>query len=162
MSIKINIRTGTSTRKANPKKEENFIERLRSTNFDRFTSNFIEEDVKIELYEYIFPHPIFYDNISTNNFVNASTSLEDIISRSMIDSELKRNPSIQLDLNSFECEDKEIDKTCSICCTKFQKKEKLSKIEICQHIFHSKCIEEWGKYKAECPLCRQEIPILER
>lgn len=28
---------------------------------------------------------------------------------------------------------------------------------ICDHCFHIKCISEWGKYKQDCPICRNPI-----
>ena len=27
----------------------------------------------------------------------------------------------------------------------------------CNHVFHHKCLDEWVKYKPECPTCRNEI-----
>ncbi|KAG7288854.1 hypothetical protein NEMBOFW57_005213 [Staphylotrichum longicolle] len=30
----------------------------------------------------------------------------------------------------------------------------------CRHIFHTKCLEGWFKYKLQCPICREELPPL--
>ena len=28
----------------------------------------------------------------------------------------------------------------------------------CDHIFHTECLEQWLKFKNECPYCKREIP----
>lgn len=28
----------------------------------------------------------------------------------------------------------------------------------CHHIFHSECLEDWMKYKLQCPVCRSSLP----
>ena len=53
------------------------------------------------------------------------------------------------------------DKECSICKVCYKQGDDLSILN-CEHIFHTKCIEEWGLYKAECPLCRCNIPLIEK
>lgn len=53
------------------------------------------------------------------------------------------------------------DKDCSICQNEYKNGEDLSILN-CEHIFHTKCVEEWGLYKAECPLCRHKIPVIEK
>ncbi|KAK4137877.1 hypothetical protein BT67DRAFT_372209 [Trichocladium antarcticum] len=30
----------------------------------------------------------------------------------------------------------------------------------CRHIFHTKCLEGWFRYKLQCPICREELPSL--
>lgn len=30
----------------------------------------------------------------------------------------------------------------------------------CRHIFHTKCLEGWFRYKLQCPICREELPPL--
>ncbi|KAL2151849.1 hypothetical protein VTH82DRAFT_5033 [Thermothelomyces myriococcoides] len=30
----------------------------------------------------------------------------------------------------------------------------------CRHIFHTKCLESWFRYKLQCPICREEPPPL--
>jgi len=64
-----------------------------------------------------------------------------------------------LQLNKEEYSDaKEENKdVCSICRSPFVNKEIITRLD-CTHFFHFTCIESWGKYKAECPLCRKEIP----
>ena len=51
---------------------------------------------------------------------------------------------------------KEENKNCSICIVDFENEEKIS-ITNCNHIFHTDCITEWGKYKTECPICREKL-----
>lgn len=51
------------------------------------------------------------------------------------------------------------DGQCSICITELEDESFVTRLE-CGHIFHMECIMEWGKYKAECPLCKKGISVL--
>jgi len=42
--------------------------------------------------------------------------------------------------------------SCSICTEDFNGEDDIG-VLICNHVFHSKCIIEWGHYKCECPIC---------
>ena len=53
---------------------------------------------------------------------------------------------------------KDGDKECSICMEKFKKNDMVTDIK-CKHLFHKDCIMEWGKYKNECPNCRDKLPL---
>lgn len=46
--------------------------------------------------------------------------------------------------------------TCAICTEDFIGTDDISKVK-CNHVFHTKCIVEWGHYKCECPICRQSL-----
>jgi len=69
------------------------------------------------------------------------------------DSQRNENVSIE----TTETQEWNTDKTCSVCLEKFKAGEKVATI-LCAHTFHKSCIEEWSKYKQECPLCRKSIP----
>lgn len=77
------------------------------------------------------------------------------------DNTLSRNPVVSLNITAHNCGETEINKECSICQSKFNQGEKLCTLS-CMHIFHYNCMEKWVQYKPKCPLCRKEIPILER
>ena len=47
---------------------------------------------------------------------------------------------------------------CSICLHEYENEDKIS-ITQCKHVFHNSCIKEWGHYKQECPLCKNNLPI---
>lgn len=47
-------------------------------------------------------------------------------------------------------------KACSICIVDFEIDDMIS-ITNCNHIYHTDCIKEWGKYKNECPVCREAL-----
>ncbi|GMH29768.1 hypothetical protein Nepgr_031611 [Nepenthes gracilis] len=53
---------------------------------------------------------------------------------------------------------------CSICLSDYLPQETLRTIPECNHYFHAKCIDEWLKLKATCPLCRNspnnENPVM--
>ncbi|XP_058224239.1 putative RING-H2 finger protein ATL21A [Rhododendron vialii] len=46
------------------------------------------------------------------------------------------------------------DGTCPICLAEYQPKETLRTIPECNHYFHAKCVDEWLRMNATCPLCR--------
>lgn len=48
-------------------------------------------------------------------------------------------------------------KICSICLLKLKKNEKSLN---CNHMFHTKCIDEWISNNNTCPLCREIIPTI--
>jgi len=77
--------------------------------------------------------------------------------------ERKFDQIIDIDCFKYNPEKHDIgeDKCCSICQNEYTSGEYLS-ILSCDHIFHTKCVEEWGLYKAECPLCRTTIPVIEK
>ena len=45
---------------------------------------------------------------------------------------------------------------CMICLLHFKEDDDVQYLP-CQHLFHHDCINEWVKYKSECPTCRNEI-----
>ena len=49
------------------------------------------------------------------------------------------------------------DTMCSICLELFSDDDDIHEINICHHIFHLLCIHEWGRYKHNCPLCRNPL-----
>lgn len=47
---------------------------------------------------------------------------------------------------------------CTICLMGYKSRDRVCSLD-CKHLFHSKCIKEWGKYKSTCPTCRCNIPL---
>lgn len=71
----------------------------------------------------------------------------------------KTDHIIKISSSRYETLDEKIqneNKNCSICIIDFEKEDKIS-ITNCNHIFHTDCITEWGKYKTECPICREKL-----
>lgn len=46
---------------------------------------------------------------------------------------------------------------CPICSDNYEDQNTVSVLN-CGHVFHTKCIKEWGHYKPLCPMCKAEIP----
>lgn len=80
------------------------------------------------------------------------------IRRSIDDLELsKKNILLYIDVIKYKnLNEKPDNDFCSICLDKYDNSDNVSKLE-CKHVFHNKCILEWGKYKPECPNCRKSI-----
>lgn len=49
---------------------------------------------------------------------------------------------------------------CSICVEEFKTGDEVGVLD-CNHLFHHKCILEWGHYNVVCPICREKIPSIE-
>ena len=89
-----------------------------------------------------------------------NASLEEVLRQSAQDAELRRDEKRHIQVTSERYEsikDCEID-NCIICSDKFQKESEVSQLK-CKHVFHSKCIKEWGHYNPTCPLCKKSIPL---
>ena len=82
-----------------------------------------------------------------------------VIQNSENDQNLVRQNEINVYVTSqpYYTTDKKYD-SCSICTDMYEISEDVSVLN-CGHIYHPKCIKEWGKYKQACPLCNTEILI---
>ena len=74
------------------------------------------------------------------------------------DQVLRRNADVEVNVNSqlYNTTEKKFD-NCSICTDKYEETEIVSVLN-CGHVYHPKCIKEWGHYKPSCPVCKAEIP----
>jgi hypothetical protein len=80
------------------------------------------------------------------------------LQRSIDDYKMEKKNNIKIEhknIKTYEETDKKFD-NCSICLNNFENTDKIT-ITNCEHYFHSDCLEEWGKYKPECPMCKKEI-----
>ena len=68
----------------------------------------------------------------------------------------KKNISLNISSEKFNSKFDNNQSSCSICFEKFVDNDDISILD-CKHIFHNKCIVEWGCFKPSCPLCRKEI-----
>lgn len=75
------------------------------------------------------------------------------------DDSLEPDHDIVLDLQEQKVPEEHVDKLCSICHTHFITESRVVIIPNCNHVFHKSCIEEWVKYKQDCPMCRQPIEV---
>ena len=48
---------------------------------------------------------------------------------------------------------------CLICMDEYERESWVSVLPKCEHIFHTKCVKEWGKYKQDCPICREKLSV---
>ena len=89
---------------------------------------------------------------------NTDIDIEIATIRSIEDCELRKNDNIVLNINSEKYNHiihTQFD-ICSICQDCFNEEQSIS-ILLCEHYFHTTCINEWGKYKQECPMCKSAI-----
>jgi len=50
-----------------------------------------------------------------------------------------------------------ISDSCAICCEDFHIDEEITKLPICNHRFHKKCVTEWLVRNPLCPMCRGNV-----
>jgi hypothetical protein len=67
----------------------------------------------------------------------------------------KKNVKLEVE-SSFYSKIKTHFTECIICKQDFEKEDIVVNLN-CNHIYHKVCINEWNKYKQECPICR--LPI---
>lgn len=86
--------------------------------------------------------------------------VEIAIQRSLEEYELKKkDTNIEVQFYTYNTTDKKYD-TCSICQEQY-KDDSIVAILSCEHYFDKDCLETWGKYKPECPMCKLPIPTKE-
>lgn len=48
--------------------------------------------------------------------------------------------------------------SCAVCLAEYNKKDSVIKTNCStMHVFHTECLQEWIKMKANCPLCRENL-----
>jgi len=84
--------------------------------------------------------------------------LQEALIRSEENQQLQRNNSINIIVSSerYDAADKKFD-SCPICTDPFEDNTAVSVLK-CTHIYHTKCIKEWGHYNPKCPVCKANIP----
>jgi hypothetical protein len=68
-----------------------------------------------------------------------------------------RRENREADIESKILPESERNGLCSICHSNYN--SQLTITTACNHCFHSECLNEWVKYKPECPICRQEVKV---
>jgi len=68
----------------------------------------------------------------------------------------KKNIRVTVDSQRYDTTKKDFE-SCAICQEDYEDDDMIS-VVACEHIFHTKCVIEWGQYKPECPVCKKEIP----
>ncbi len=114
-----------------------------------------------------FP-PIMTLSASIQNFSNIinamiDRSIDDMymqmaMNQSLIESVNQRKDTIKIKTSCVKFSEvkNEDNKKCMVCLLEFDDDDDVQCLE-CKHVFHHKCLDEWVKYKPECPTCRSQI-----
>jgi hypothetical protein len=113
-------------------------------------------------YYSLYTYPLANTNIPDDNLLLSSvfSSIYPITTVSNNSLNSTEKPK-KLDIIPRQFEKSDSEKECSICQSHFSEREKISEL-LCKHCYHYSCIKEWVKIKPACPLCRKNIPPLER
>lgn len=104
----------------------------------------ISEFVRLLNENPIFVIDSFIDNIITDQ----------VMSRSMNDSQLQENNDILPDIDMVLCG---TGYECSICIDRILPELLVYDLE-CKHYFHPECLSKWITLRQVCPNCKREIP----
>jgi hypothetical protein len=91
---------------------------------------------------------------------NEDTQLNDALRESEESNIIERKKiKLKIDYQRYDavCTD---ETTCGICQDDFEADDTVSLLT-CKHVFHEKCITEWGKFKPNCAVCRTAIDHIE-
>ena len=145
---------------------------VQERNIMSIMNDFLTENAHSSLLSSIFgpgPGPFtFHHNNANNNF--EQQQFEHIVNMLQQNSDVPSKPTsntVLMRLEIAEVTDEFKDESCSICLSKFEKGEKLTKLT-CDHLFHfndsknldkeGNCLATWLKDHNTCPVCRKELP----
>jgi hypothetical protein len=108
-----------------------------------------------------------YENYNSSRSLNSNRTLErieaEIFERALNESfnnepSLEKKEDIWLDSSnkSVKATKENILETCYICVVNYTEEEMITELD-CKHNCHTQCLNEWVKYKTECPICRSEL-----
>ena len=101
----------------------------------------------------VFQTPNSIDNLSYENLVEMSDSVQLLVGQGMSKSAI--NQHTLTSVYSPES-DTSRDQSCSICLNDFVANKKIRTLP-CFHRFHVRCIDQWLVRKSECPVCRVDV-----
>jgi len=144
------------------------INNLNENNMEIFNENY-EDNTQQYDYETV-NNDLFFPPVIENVFsVMMGSMLESFIDpineviqqsyNEQPDTLVKTDRIIEIEGKNFielEEEVRKQNKECSICSDNFEN-ESIVSTTSCGHIFHKDCIVEWGKYKTNCPICRESL-----
>jgi hypothetical protein len=64
--------------------------------------------------------------------------------------------NVLMPLSNISIQHKKDGRVCSVCLQEFEITS-IIRLTVCNHIFHSKCIDEWCIKNLICPMCRTDL-----
>lgn len=88
----------------------------------------------------------------------SASELLEMLGLGVYDCDTERNENWRIRLNPVEYEtiSTSNDDACVICTERYLPSDTVYRLD-CDHIIHQKCMDEWGRYKPQCPLCRKKV-----
>lgn len=96
----------------------------------------------------------YIEDISSLNDDTIEEIFQSLKERVIKKKEEGKDLDINFQLNLFKCQSTlSHEGFCGICHSDINKKQYCKKLK-CDHLYHSKCINEWVMIKYNCPTCR--------
>lgn len=87
-----------------------------------------------------------YENVLNQSFEETTSSIS-------------KNENLEINLDQFTYTKLNVDEMCTICLNSLETGELVCRLN-CSHTFHFDCVNEWCKYKSQCPMCRDDVEII--
>jgi len=150
--------------------EDEFIGNEHTSNDDDGRNNYIyniynnSEDVSNLLIN-DYSNDFYYANNNIENVLSAyigdgvNSILENVLNLSFEEAPtISKNENQEIKLEEVIYTKIDSDETCTICLSLLENGDSIGHLD-CNHKFHFDCINEWCKYKSQCPMCRYEVQI---
>jgi hypothetical protein len=105
--------------------------------------------------ELVFAHYLVTEFGGQNAIYNLEEALR--VSHDSQDPFMRKDVTLTVDSQSYDTVTTDCI-ACSVCQSDFLPVDIISTLK-CSHIFHTHCISEWAKYKAECPHCKSVLDV---
>jgi hypothetical protein len=113
-----------------------------------------------------YSNDFYYANNNNNienilsAYIGGNNILENVLNLSFEEAPttISKNENQEIKLEEVIYTKSDGDETCTICLSLLENGDSIGHLD-CNHKFHFDCINEWCKYKSQCPMCRYEVPI---
>jgi hypothetical protein len=113
---------------------------------------------------------VYLNEFELADYINDENLFEQLLSDSFENDRILQHHKTNYEISVFSKRYKKIknkerykdEKTCSICLCDYEDDDRIATSLDCHHIFHKKCIQQWGKTTHNCPICRTDIPLKEK
>ena len=107
----------------------------------------------------ISPHEVYFSvqNMHSSSSSEAQTQTPDDATSTNEETSILRDVNRHTTLQLASTDNAAAADCCSICQLEIENHQILRNINVCGHIFHSGCLDNWFEKSTTCPICRASI-----